>query len=354
MARSIKIKTKKGSRTIGPGNPVFIIAEMSGNHNHSYERAKKIIDAAAWAGADAIKFQTLTPDTITLDVDNKYFQVKGTKQWDGQTLHSLYKKTYMPWEWQPRLKRYAEKKGLILFSSPFDNTSVDFLEKMNVPMYKVASHEIIDFPLLERIAKTKKPVIISRGMANAKEIGDAIKVFKKNGVSQVAILHCVSSYPSQPKDMNIKTIPDITKKFKVIGGLSDHCLDNISAISSVALGASIIEKHLTLKRSDGGADSYFSLEPKEFKQLVESIRQTELSLGKPSYSPVASEKADLRFRKSLFVVVDIKKGDLLTRNNVKSIRPGFGLLPKYYDKVIGKTASRDTKKGTPMSWKLIK
>ncbi len=347
------MQMKVGNRKIGPGNPIFIVAEMSGNHNGSYKRALKIIDAAAEAGADAVKLQTYTPDTITIDCDKKYFQVK-TKLWRGQTLYNLYKKTYTPWEWQPKLKKYAAQKGLILFSSPFDNTAVDFLEKMKVGLYKVASHELVDTPLLKRIGKTKKPVIMSRGMASVQEIRSAIKTLKDNGAPQVAVLHCISSYPARPQDMNLRTIPDIIRRFKVISGLSDHGLENNAAIGSVILGASIIEKHITLKRSGGGPDSAFSLEPEGFKELVRSVRQVELSLGRVHYGAGIFEVADLKTRKSLFVVKDIKKGERLTPDNIKSIRPGQGLKPKYYDDVMGKIAKCDIERGTPLSWDLIK
>jgi pseudaminic acid synthase len=352
--KKITIKTPKGERKIGPGNPVFIIAEMSGNHNQDINRAYKIIDAAAEAGADAVKLQTYTADTITLDSDKEYFQVKVNDAWKGQTLHSLYEKVYTPWDWQPKLKKYAEEKGLVCFSTPFDNTAVDFLEKMDVAIYKVASFEVVDIPLLKKIGQTKKPVIMSRGMASMKEIGLAIKTLKDNGCPQVVLLHCVSSYPAKPKEMNLSTIPDIAKKFKVIAGLSDHSLGITASVTSVALGANIIEKHLTLLRSDGGADAGFSLEKDEFKELVKSVRDAEAAIGKPSYEPGEKEKENIIFRKSLFVAENIKKGEELTEKNVRSIRPGHGLEPKYYNGVIGKTADKDIERGTPLSWDLIK
>lgn len=351
--KPIKIKTLKGERKIGPSQPVFIVAEMSGNHNQSFKRAKKIIAAAAAAGADAVKLQTYTPDTITINCDNIYFQVK-SKLWQGQTLYNLYKKAYTPWPWQPRLKQYAESRGLILFSTPFDSTAVDWLEKMKVSLYKVSSFEVVDIPLLKRIAKTKKPVIISRGMASISEIKLAVKTLREGGTSQIAILHCVSSYPAEPQDMNLRTIPDIKRRFKVVSGLSDHSLVNNAAIASIALGASIIEKHLTLKRSDGGSDSAFSLEFEEFRELVKSIRQVEASLGKINYGVGAAEIADFKARKSLFVVKDVQAGERLTPVNIRSIRPGQGLSPKYYDQVMGKIAKINVKRGTPLSWSLIK
>jgi len=348
-----RLRRQEGNKKIGPGNPVFIIAEMSGNHNQDIKKAYKIIDAAAKAGVDAIKLQTYTADTITLDCDNKYFQVKVNKAWKGQTLYSLYKKAYTPWEWQPKLKKYAEKKGLIFFSTPFDNTAVDFLEKMNVPLYKVASFEVVDIPLLQRIGKTKKPVIMSRGMSTVEELKLAIKTLKASGCPQVAILHCVSSYPAKPEQMNLATIPDLVKKFKVIAGLSDHSLGTAASIASVALGGCIVEKHLTLFRAEGGPDAGFSLEPDEFKELVKSIREVEKAIGQPSCMPGEKEKESIIFRKSLFVVKDIKKGEKITPENVRSIRPGHGLASKYYDEVLGKTANKKIERGTPLSWKLI-
>ncbi len=350
----IKIKTPKGIRLIGPGQPVFIVAEMSGNHAHNFKKALKIIDEAARSGADAVKLQTYTPDTMTIDSDKKYFQVKVNKAWRGQTLYELYKKVYTPWEWQPKLKKYAEKKGLVLFSTPFDNTAVDFLEKMKVPVYKVASFEVVDTPLLKKIGRTKKPVIMSRGMASAAEIKLALKTLKESGSPQVAVLHCVSSYPARPEDMNLATIPDLARKYKVIAGLSDHNLDMAVPIAGVALGAVIIEKHFTLSRSAGGPDAAFSLEPQEFKQLVEAVRKTEKAIGKPAYKVGKAESENIIFRRSLFAVADIKKGEKFTAKNIRSIRPGYGLKPKFYDRVIGKVAKSDIERGTPLKWNLIK
>jgi pseudaminic acid synthase len=354
MIKPIIIKTPKGKRKIGPDQPAFIIAEMSGNHNQSFARAKKIIDAAARAGVDAIKLQTYTPDTMTIDCDKDYFQVKVNKAWQGQTLYSLYKKAYTPWEWQPKLKRYGESKGLVVFSTPFDKTAVDFLEKMNVSLYKVASFEVIDIPLLERIGKTKKSVIMSRGMASIEEIRLAVETLKENGCPQVAILHCVSSYPARVEQMNLMTITDLKKKFKVVSGLSDHTLAPEVTIASIALGANIVEKHITISRADGGPDANFSLEPNELKDLVKSIRDTEKAIGKPFYGVGEKERENIIFRKSLFAVKDIKKGERFTEINIRSIRPGYGLAPKYYKELIGKISSKDIKFGTPLNLKLIK
>lgn len=348
----IKIKTPKGTRLIGSGQPVFIIAEMSGNHNQDIKRAYKIIDAAARAGADAVKMQTYTADTITIDCDNKYFQVKVNDAWKGQTLYSLYKKAYTPWEWQPKLKKYGESKGILVFSTPFDVTAVDFLEKLGVVIYKVASFEVVDIPLLKRIGQTKKPVIMSRGMASIDELKLAIKTLKQYGCPQVAILHCVSDYPAKLEEMNLSTIADIAKKFKVIAGLSDHSLGLTAALTSAALGTSIIEKHLTIKRSLGGPDAAFSLEPQELKSLVLAVRAAEQTIGRPNYKPTKSEKENIIFRKSLFIVKDIKRGEKFSPENIRSIRPGYGLEPRYYDKVLGETAKVDIKKGTPLDWSL--
>jgi len=344
------MQMKIGKRKIGDNHPVFIIAEISGNHNQSYSRAKKIIDSAILSGADAIKMQTYTPDTITLNCRNKWFKIKGNNQWSGQYLYDLYKKAQTPWNWQPKLKKYVEQKGKIFFSTPFDITSVDFLEKINVPVYKVASFEVIDIPLLEKIGKTKKPVIISRGMATETELREAIKTLKKNGTKEIAILHCISSYPATAKDMNLSTIPELKKKFKTVSGLSDHSLGILASCTAVSLGANIIEKHITLSRKDGGPDSSFSLELNEFKELVSSIREVETSIGKPQNGPLKSESQGISARKSLFVVKDIKKGEKFTKENVHSIRPGYGLSPKFFKIIIQKSSRKNIKKGTPLSW----
>lgn len=349
----IIIKTPKGLRRIGPGQPVFIVAEMSGNHNQSFARAKKIIDAAAQAGVDAIKLQTYTADTLTIDSDKKYFQVRTKNSWSGETLYSLYQKAYTPWEWQPKLKKYAESKGLVLFSTPFDESAVDFLEKMHVPLYKVASLEIGDIPLLKRIARTRKPVIISRGAATVAEVRTAVKVLKQGGASQVAVLHCVSSYPAEPEYMNLATIPDIAKKFNVVSGLSDHTLGITVPVAVAALGASIIEKHFILKRSDGGPDSFFSLEPKELAEMVSAVWDAQKAVGKPTYTPLKKELPVLAFKKSIFVVSDIKKGEKFTKKNIRVIRPGQGLSPAEYERVLGKKAAKNSKRGTPLKRQLV-
>ena len=350
----IIIETHKITKIVGPGKPTFIVAELSGNHAQSYKHACEIVDAAADAGVDAVKLQTYTADTMTIDSDKKYFRLTKSKLWKKEeTLYNLYKKAYTPWEWQPKLKRYAEKKGLIFFSTPFDDTAVDFLEKLNVPLYKVASYELVDVPLLQKIARTRKPVILSRGMASLKEIRLAINTLQKYGTKQIAVLHCVSSYPANPKDMNLRTIPDIARKFGVISGLSDHSISNNAAIASIALGACIIEKHITLNRHDKGVDSAFSLEPYEFKNLVQAIRETENALGKIHYGPTHSELNDRLYRRSIFTIKDIRKGEKFTKNNIKVIRPGHGLAPKYFNRILGKKAKKNIEEGTPLTWRSV-
>lgn len=350
-----KFTIKKGKKEwiIGQGHPTFIIAEMSGNHHQSLDQAKKMIDVAVSAGVDAIKFQTYTPDTITLNSDKEYFQVKVNDAWKGRTLYSLYGEAFTPWEWMPELKKYIESKGLVFFSSVFDNTSVDFLEKIDVSIYKVASFEVVDIPLLERIGKTKKPVIMSRGMSTLKELELAIKTLKKNGTPSIAVLQCISSYPAKPEEMNLATIPDISKKFGVVTGLSDHTLDNEVVLLAMGTGASIIEKHFTLSRADGGPDAAFSLEPNELKKMVEEIRKAEVIIGKPSYEAGKKESENIIFRKSLFVSAPIKKGEKFTKENVRSIRPGHGLPPKFFRQILGKKAKKDIEFAEPLDWTMI-
>ena len=347
MTHMIKI----GKHAIGVGHKTLIVAEMSGNHNHDIKRAFKIIDAAADAGADAIKLQTYTPDTLTIDSDTKPFMVT----WKGKrrTLYDLYGEAHTPWAWHAKLFAHAKKRGLLCFATPFDKTAVDFLEKLNVSCYKVASFEIVDIPLLEAIGKTKKPVIMSRGMASAEEITLAIKTLRTFGTKEIILLHCVSAYPASASDMNLSTIPDMRKRFGVQVGLSDHTLGTDISVASIALGACIIEKHFTLRRADGGPDSSFSLEPKELSALVQSVRTVEKALGKPSYTQSKDEKANIVFRKSLFVVKDVKKGERFTSENVRSIRPGNGMAPKFYRSVLGSRAARDIKRATPLQNNLI-
>ncbi|HCQ89621.1 MAG TPA: pseudaminic acid synthase [Clostridium sp.] len=340
-------------KKIGDSERCFVIAEMSANHLQDYNRAIEIIKKAKWAGADAIKLQTYTPDTITLDCDNEYFQTKQGTIWDGITLHKLYQKAYTPWEWQPKLKKVAEKEGLIFFSSPFDYTAVDFLEEMNVPAYKISSFEINDIPLIEYIAKKGKPIIMSTGIAKMGDIQDAIDACKRMGNNDIALLKCTSAYPSPLEDINLKTIPNMKDTFKTVVGLSDHTMGHAVAIGAVALGAKIVEKHLTLRRTDGGADSKFSMEPEEFKLMVDSIRSIEKALGEVTYDLTEKQRNSREHSRSLFVVEDIKRGDVFTEKNIKSIRPGFGLESKYINDIIDRKASKDIRKGTPMSFDLI-
>ncbi|MFZ2657248.1 MAG: pseudaminic acid synthase [Victivallales bacterium] len=336
-----------GGRSIGSGFPAYVVAEISANHGKSFDKAVEIIKAAKDAGADAVKIQTYTPGTITMDCDNKYFRVKGTI-WEGKNLYKLYGEAYTPWEWQPKLKKIADKLKIDLFSTPFDFSSVDFLEKMNVPAYKIASFELVDIPLIRKVARLGKPVIMSTGMATLQEIREAVNAVKSENNNQIALLKCTSEYPADPNDMNLRTIPDMRKRFGTVVGLSDHTLGIAASVAAVALGACIIEKHLTLSRKEPGPDSSFSLEPSELKELVGEVRTVEAALGKISYSFSEKEKSTRVFRRSLFVVKDIEKGEKLTVDNIRSIRPGYGLPPKLYSKVIGRTASRHISRGTPL------
>jgi pseudaminic acid synthase len=344
---------KIGNRTVGENRPVFIIAELSANHVGKFDIAVETIKAAKKAGADAIKLQTFKPDTITMDSDNECFQIKQGTLWDGRTLYSLYEEAQTPWDWQPNLKKIAEELGMECFSSPFDKTAVDFLEEMNVPAYKVASFEITDIPLIEYIASKGKPVIISTGIANLEDIEDAINACRKKGNNQIAILKCTSAYPTPLEEVNLKTIPNITEKFGVIAGLSDHSKGISVPIAAVALGAKIIEKHIILDKKLGGPDCEFSLNPEEFKQMVDSVRETEKSLGKVNYELTTKAKKSRDFCRSLFISNEIKKGEVFTEENVKSVRPGFGIMPKHLNEIIGKKSTKDIKKGTPLSWDLI-
>jgi pseudaminic acid synthase len=342
-----------GNRKIGPGRPVYIVAELSANHNQDFERAVEIIHAAKAAGADAVKLQTYTPDTITIDCDRECFRIDGGTLWDGRTLHELYGEAHTPWEWQPRLTKVADKLGLALFSSPFDSTAVDFLETMNVPAYKLASCELVDLPLIEKMARTGKSLIISTGMATIEEIEEAVKTARSAGAKQIALLKCTSAYPSPPEEMNLRTIPELARRFGVPVGLSDHTKGIAVPVAAVALGACIVEKHLTLSRSFKGPDAEFSLEPDEFKELVEAIRSTERAMGKVYFGATAHEESSRRFRRSLFVVEDVNRGDVFNTSNVRSIRPGHGLHTRYLPEVLGKRAARRIGRGTPLSWDLI-
>jgi len=340
-------------RRIGSGYPTYIIAEMSANHNQDYNEAVKIIEAAKASGADAVKLQTYTPDTMTINVDNEYFRIKGTP-WDGRTLYGLYGEAYTPWEWQQKLKMIANKMGLDLFSTPFDATAIDFLEAMNVPAYKVASFENVDIPLLRRISKTGKPVIMSTGMASLAEVDEAVRTFRKAGNNKLALLKCISAYPAPPEEMNLRTIPHMAEAFDVPAGLSDHSLSGAVPVSAVALGACIIEKHFTLSRAIPGPDSAFSLEPEEFKTMVDAVRTTEKALGKVDYGAGENELGMRAYRRSLFVVQDVKKGEMFTTENIRSIRPGHGLHTRHLEEAIGRYASCNIQRGTPLKWNLTK
>ena len=349
MIPTIKIE----EHLVGPGHPTFIVAEMSANHNQKYDDAVKILQAAKQAGADAIKLQTYTPDTLTIKSDKEYFQVEGGTLWDGYTLYDLYAAAHTPWEWQPKLKTIADELGLLFFSTPFDHTAVDFLIDLDVPCWKVASFELVDIQLIERIASTGKPIIMSVGMANLAEINDAVQAARNSGADEIALLKCTSAYPAPPSAMNLRTIPHLSQAFQVPTGLSDHTLGIAVPIAAVALGASIIEKHFTLSRRIPGPDSTFSLEPEEFKTMVDSVRTAEKALGEVTYKVGQSELRSNVFRRSLFFVEDIKAGEIITEKNVRSIRPGNGLAPKYLKEILGRKAALDIERGTPVSWDLV-
>ena len=342
-----------GKRYVGEGEKTFVVAEVSANHLQDYGRAEAIIKAAAQAGADAVKLQTYTPDTITLDCDNDYFQITQGTIWDGTTLHKLYEEAYTPWEWQPRLMEYANGLGLECFSSPFDDTAVDFMKEMDMPAYKVASFEINDIPLIRKIAGLGKPVILATGIAYLEDMERALQVCKEEGNEQVVLLKCTSAYPSPYEEMNLKVIPNMAQVFDCITGLSDHSIGTAAAVASVALGAKMVEKHLTLSRADGGPDGAFSMEPDEFKKMVDEIRIVEKALGKVTYELSEKQKRSREDGRSLFVVKNMKEGEIFTEENVRSIRPAFGLHTMYLDEIMGKRARTDISKGTPLDWKLI-
>jgi len=339
-------------RRIASDAPPYVIAELSANHNGRLETALRIIEEATKAGADAVKLQTYRPDTITLDCDNEEFQIHGGL-WDGRTLHELYQEAHMPWEWHKPLFEHARKLSITIFSSPFDPTAVDLLEDLNAPAYKIASFEAVDLPLIKYVASTGKPMIISTGMADADEIQEAIDAARAGGCKELAILHCVSGYPAPAADYNLRTIPDMIERFGLVTGLSDHTLDNTTAITSVALGASIIEKHFTLDRSGGGPDDSFSLEPAEMAALCRGAKTAWQALGKVDYGRKSSEQGNVKFRRSLYFVKDLKAGDVITPDSVRSVRPGFGLPPKYLEVVSGKTVRQDVKIGTALGWHLL-
>ncbi|MBS4537826.1 pseudaminic acid synthase [Clostridium sp. D2Q-11] len=348
MNKRIKIN----DRFIGDGYPSYIIAEMSANHAGDIDRAIEIIHAAKEAGADCIKIQTYTADTMTIDCDKEYFKIKkGT--WEGENLYKLYEKAYTPWEWQARLKEEAESIGLDFLSTPFDKTAVDFLEELNVKFYKIASFELVDIPLIRYIASKGKPIIMSTGMGTLEEIEDAVNAIRKEENNEICLLKCSSAYPAVPKDMNLKTIEYLKSNFGVIAGLSDHTLGSLGAVTAVALGAKIVEKHFCISREIENPDSSFSMEPHEFKKMVQDIRIVEKAIGKVDFEVSEREHVSRGFRRSIFVVKDMKKGDKFTEENMRIIRPGYGIKPKYYDDVVGKRANRDIERGTPLNWDMV-
>lgn len=349
MKKEIRI----GGHIIGEKSPAFIVAEMSANHNMDFGRAVEILYAAKEAGADAIKLQTYTADTITLDSDASCFQITQGTLWDGITLHKLYETAYTPWEWHGRLKETAQKLGLEFFSSPFDFTSVDFLEELNVPAYKVASFEITDIPLIRRIAGLKKPVIMATGVARLEDIELAVRTCKEAGNEDVILLKCTSAYPTPYGDVNLRTMPSMGETFGCITGLSDHTMGGAVAVAAVALGAHMVEKHLTLRRADGGPDSAFSMEPEEFKRMVDDIRIAEQALGRVTYDLTPGQAREREHSRSLFVARDIKAGERFTPENLRSVRPACGLHTRHYEELLGLRAAADVKAGTPMSWELV-
>lgn len=341
-------KLKIDGIEIGKGFPPYIIAELSANHNGRIENAIQLIKEAKLAGASAVKLQTYTADTITLDSEDEDFQIQGGL-WSGRSLYSLYQEAHMPWEWHEELFHYARSIGISIFSSPFDSSAVDMLEDLNTPAYKIASFEAIDLPLIKYVASTKKPMIISTGMADAEEIAEAIDTAKTSGCESLAILHCVSGYPAPAEDYNLKTIPDMMAKFNLVTGLSDHTIDNSTAIAAVALGASLVEKHFTLDRNGGGPDDSFSLEPKELRALCESTSNAWSALGNADYGRKSSEIGNAKFRRSLYFVKDIKAGSVIGADAVRSVRPGYGLPPRDLDRVIGSVATQDIRRNTKVT-----
>ncbi len=336
-----------GNRLIGTGHPTFVIAELSANHNGSLLVAMETLEAAAAAGADAVKVQTYTADSLTIDAPQDHFRIKSTI-WDGRTLYSLYQEAAMPWEWFRPLSERANQLGITFFSTPFDEKAVEFLESEKVPIFKIASFEIVDLPLIQRTARSGKPMILSTGMASLEEISEAVECARSAGCSEIALLHCSSAYPAPAGEFHLRTIPELKEKFGVVSGLSDHTLGDTIAIAAVSIGGSIVEKHFILDRNQGGPDSQFSMQPEEFGQMVKSIRSVEAAMGKPSYGPSPSEEPSTKFRRSLHVVEDIPKGHRLTASNIRSIRPAGGLPPKFFPRILGCQALRDLQRGEPL------
>jgi pseudaminic acid synthase len=350
---ALSSQLKMGNLLAGPGQRTVVVAELSGNLNQNPARGLQLIAAAKEAGADAVKLQTYTADTITIKSSQPEFRISGGTIWDGQTLHELYEEAHTPWEWHPELFQAGRDAGLEVFSTPFDFSAVDFLQQFDPPAYKVASPEIIDLPLIRHVAATGKPLLMSTGMATVEEIGAAIAAARDAGCKEMAILKCTTAYPSPIDELNLLTIRDLSQRFGVPVGLSDHTLGKTAAVVAVTLGACLVEKHLTLNRSDGGPDAAFSSEPAEFAEMVDAIREAEQALGEVRYGPTSSEAASLAGRRSLYIVADIKAGETLTCENVRSIRPGFGMKPRYLDDVLGRRIISDVPRGTPLSWKLI-
>lgn len=349
MRKEIRI----GKHVISPNSPVFVVAELSANHNQDYKRAVEILHAAKEAGADAVKLQTYRADTITIDCDDPCFQINEGTIWDGTTLYKLYQQAYTPWEWQPKLKEEADKLGLECFSSPFDLTAVDFLQSLNMPAYKIASYEINDIPLIWKIAKLHRPMIFATGIAYPEDIERALSVCMDEGNEDIILLKCVSSYPTPYEDVNLNVIPTLAKTYDCLVGISDHTMGSIVSAGSIALGVKMVEKHMTLRRADGGPDSAFSMEPEEFAQMVKDIRIMEKALGSSEYRLTPTQELEHGGSRSLFAVKDITQGETLTPENVRSIRPGTGLHTMYYEQVLGRKAKTFLKKGTPLQWELI-
>ena len=349
MTGNVKI----AGREVGSGSPAYIIAELSANHNQDFDQAVRIIRAAKECGADAVKLQTYTADTITLRSDKDCFRITGGTLWDGRNLHDLYQEAFTPWEWQPKLKKIADELGMHLFSSAFDDSAVDFLEQMNVPAHKVASFELVDIGLIRKMAGTGKPLIMSTGMASEEEISEALEAARGAGATEIALLKCTSAYPAPAEEANLRTIPELSRRFGCPAGLSDHTMGIAVPVAAVALGACIVEKHLCLRRADGGPDGAFSLEPEEFKAMVAAVRTAEKALGAVQFASGPREANSLKFRRSLFVVEDVRSGELFTERNVRSIRPGDGLHPRHFNEVLGKRAACDVERGTPLSWGLL-
>jgi N-acetylneuraminate synthase len=341
-----------GDRRLGPGHPPLVVAELSANHNGDIRRAFEIMEAAKAAGAEGVKLQTYTADTMTIDHDGPDFRIRGGL-WDGYRLHDLYKEAQTPWEWHRALFEKGRELGLITFSTPFDATAVDLLEELGNPVYKIASFEVPDLPLIARIARTGKPIVMSTGMADLGEVADAVRTARENGAKDLVLLHCVSAYPAPPEDVNLRTIPHLAEAFGCLAGLSDHTLGTAVSVAAVALGACLVEKHFTLRRSDGGPDSAFSLEPAEMADLAASCRTAWAALGRVAYDLKDSERGNLAFRRSLYVVEDVAEGEPLTERNVRSIRPGFGLAPKFLPQVLGARAARGLKRGTALDWSMV-